>query len=48
MTADAQRWVALAAVVAAALYLCLRAWRAWRVTRALHRSTGCGPGCGCD
>ncbi len=47
MTPDAQRWVVAAAVVAAALYLSLRAWRAWRAARGAARAPGCGPGCGC-
>jgi hypothetical protein len=48
MTPDAQRWIAVAAVVAAAMYLSLRGWRAWRAARAVHRAPGCGPGCGCE
>jgi hypothetical protein len=35
-------FLALAAVVFAAVYLARRAWRTWRPTAA-----GCGGGCGC-
>ncbi len=47
MTPEVQRWLAVAVVTAAALYLSLRAWSAWRAARALRRTPGCGPGCGC-
>ena len=49
MTPEVQRWLAVAAVLAAGVYLSWRGWRAWRVAHAGARA-GCGggPGCGCE
>lgn len=47
MTPAMQRWVAIAFVIAAAVYLSWRGWRTRRAAAALRQSAGCGPGCGC-
>ncbi len=47
MTPSLQRWLALALVALAALYLVRRAWHSWRASSAARRSGGCDPGCGC-
>ncbi|HEX8849483.1 MAG TPA: hypothetical protein VF761_08125 [Gemmatimonadaceae bacterium] len=48
MTADVQRWLALAVVLGAGVYLSWRGWRAARVARAARTGCGRGPGCGCE
>lgn len=47
MTPAVQHWVAIVVVIAAALYLSWRNWRARRAATAARQSAGCGPGCGC-
>ncbi len=44
-----QRWLTIAILLAATLYLSRRGWRSWRAASRARRDSGggCGTGCGC-